>query len=163
MRSEEGEVRSEELTTNSESETKYLAKSLAPHLRPGDIISLTGDLGAGKTRFVQGLAEGLGIDEAVTSPTFVIIKEYRGRLPLYHFDVYRLAGPAELVPLGCDEYFFGVGVTVIEWGDKITELLPEDRLTVEIHRTIDSPDRRRLLITAGGPRAEKLLAELDKP
>ncbi|MDP1809075.1 MAG: tRNA (adenosine(37)-N6)-threonylcarbamoyltransferase complex ATPase subunit type 1 TsaE [Actinomycetota bacterium] len=151
-----------ELITNSESETKHLAKSLAPHLQPGDIISLTGDLGAGKTRFVQGLAEGLGIKEAVTSPTFIIIREYQGRLPLYHFDVYRLTSSSELAPLGHEEYFYGEGVTVIEWGDKIIEALPDDRLTIEMHRAVESPDRRRLMITAGGPRSQKLLKGLAK-
>src|SRR3972149_9195313 len=102
-----------ELTTNSETETKQLAKSLAKALRPGDIISLTGDLGAGKTRFVQGLADGLGVNEAVTSPTFTIIRSYEGRLPLHHFDVYRLSGLRDLDHLGYEEYFFGDGVTVI--------------------------------------------------
>lgn len=100
------------------------------------------------------------MEDAVTSPTFTIIKEYRGRLPLYHFDVYRLSGPAELAPLGHEEYFYGEGVTVIEWGDKINEALPDDRLTIEMHRTVESPDRRQLKITAGGPRSKKLLQGL---
>lgn len=151
-----------ELTTDSETETKRLAASLAPYLRAGDVISLTGDLGAGKTRFVQGLAAGLGIKESITSPTFTIIKQYRGRLPLYHFDVYRLSGPGELEPLGYEEYFYGDGVTVIEWGDKIKAFLPDDCLTVEMHRTIESPDRRRLLVQAGGPHSEQLLNWLAK-
>jgi len=149
-----------ELTTESEEETRRLAFKLADELRPGDIISLTGDLGAGKTRFVQGLADGLEIDEAVTSPTFTIIRTYNGRLPLYHFDVYRLSGIRELEPLGYEEYFFGDGVTVVEWGDKVIDALPDDHLTVEMHRTEESPDRRRLIVKAGGPRAEKLRKQL---
>lgn len=150
-----------ELITNSEAETKQVAKHLAPYLQTGDIISLTGDLGAGKTRFVQGLAEGLDVNEAVTSPTFNIIKQYVGRLPLYHFDVYRLSGPAELTPLGYEEYFYGDGVTVIEWGNKIIEALPHDRLTIEIRRAIELPDRRQLIISAGGPRSKKLMKHLE--
>ena len=92
----------------------------------------------------------------------MIIRPYQGRLPLYHFDVYRLSGSRDLEPLGYEEYFFGDGVTVIEWGDKIIEALPDDRLTIEMHRALASPDRRRLVVKAGGRRAEKLLEELAK-
>ncbi len=121
--------------TNSPAETGHIGAALARFLTPGDIISLTGDLGSGKTRFVQGLAGGLKINELITSPTFAIIKEYAGdRLPLYHFDVYRLDGPKDLEGIGFEEYFFGDGVTVIEWGDKIASLLPEAVLTIRFQR-----------------------------
>ncbi len=122
--------------THSPEETGSLGAAFASLLRPGDIISLSGDLGAGKTRFVQGLAAGLGVTEHVTSPTFAIIKEYAtGRLPLYHFDVYRLDDPREMDGLGYEDYFFGEGVTVIEWGDKIPGLLPNNALSIDIKRT----------------------------
>jgi tRNA threonylcarbamoyladenosine biosynthesis protein TsaE len=149
-----------ELIMNSVEQTKRLAASLAPALQPGDVISLTGDLGAGKTQFAQGVADGLGVDEPVTSPTFTIIREYDGRLPLYHFDVYRLETIADLTALGYEEYFFGSGVTLIEWGDKVEALLPEDRLTIEMHRMLESENHRQLIINASGPRSEALLQRL---
>ena len=128
--------------THSPEETRELARKLAPILSEGDLINLTGDLGAGKTVFTKGLAEGLEIHIPVTSPTFTLIKEYSGRLPLYHFDVYRLASPDELEELGADEYFYGDGVSVVEWGDKVEELLPDERLTVKILRLVDDSFRR---------------------
>lgn len=149
-----------QLATTSAGQTKRLARKLAAFLEPGDIISLTGDLGAGKTLFTQGLAAGLEVEEPVTSPTFTIIREYRGRLPLYHFDVYRLAGPADLAPLGYEEYFFGAGVTVIEWGDKIAAVLPPDHLTIELHRQVEAADSRRLIVKSGGPRSDTLRRKL---
>ncbi|MFA5867302.1 MAG: tRNA (adenosine(37)-N6)-threonylcarbamoyltransferase complex ATPase subunit type 1 TsaE [Actinomycetota bacterium] len=121
--------------THSPEETGNLGAAFASFLRPGDIISLTGDLGAGKTKFVQGLAAGLGVTEHVTSPTFAIIKEYTsGRLPFYHFDVYRLDDQRDMDGLGYEDYFFGEGVTVIEWGNKISGLLPANALTIDIKR-----------------------------
>lgn len=121
--------------THSPEETGRLGAAFASLVRPGDIISLTGDLGAGKTRYVQGLAAGLGVSEHVTSPTFAIIKEYTtGRLPLYHFDVYRLENQRELEGLGYEDYFFGEGVTVIEWGDKVSGLIPDNALNIDIKR-----------------------------
>jgi tRNA threonylcarbamoyladenosine biosynthesis protein TsaE len=119
------------VTTYSPAQTQALAEKLVPFLKPGDVISLTGDLGAGKTCFVQGLAHGLKIKNHVTSPTFNIIKEYAGLLPLYHFDVYRFKSAEQLIELGYEEYFFGEGVSVIEWGDKISKLLPSDYLEIE--------------------------------
>ncbi|MCL6471468.1 MAG: tRNA (adenosine(37)-N6)-threonylcarbamoyltransferase complex ATPase subunit type 1 TsaE [Firmicutes bacterium] len=131
------------IVSHSSEETWELARKLAPTLSKGDLISLTGDLGAGKTVFTQGVAAGLGIVEPVTSPTFTIIKEYdEGVFPLYHFDVYRLSSPDELEELGFDEYFYGDGITIVEWGDKIEELLPDVRLEVRILRLIDESYRR---------------------
>ena len=148
------------LITESEDQTKRLASKIAPTIKAGDVICLTGDLGAGKTHFVQGLALALGIEGQITSPTFTIIKEYSGRLPLYHFDVFRLAAPKEMAAIGYEEYFFGDGVTVIEWGDKIADLLPKDHLVIEFHRVIESENRRMLIVKASGPRSEKLKKEL---
>jgi tRNA threonylcarbamoyladenosine biosynthesis protein TsaE len=153
-------VKEIQLIVDSVEQTKRLGAALAPALQPGDLISLTGDLGAGKTQFVQGVAGGLGIDGPVTSPTFTIIREYDGRLPLYHFDVYRLESLAELTVLGYEEYFFGTGATVIEWGDKVEPLLPADRLTIEMHRMLESDTHRQLIVKASGPRSEALLKRL---
>ncbi|MDO8494278.1 MAG: tRNA (adenosine(37)-N6)-threonylcarbamoyltransferase complex ATPase subunit type 1 TsaE [Deltaproteobacteria bacterium] len=114
--------------TNSPQETKDLAATLAKNLKPGDILGLVGDLGGGKTCFVQGLAAGLQIpkEAPVSSPTFVLIQEYLGgRLPLYHFDFYRLQSEREAVELNLDEYFDGQGVCVVEWGDKFSKLFPK--------------------------------------
>lgn len=145
------------LETFAAEETQTLGRELAPALAPGDVISLTGDLGAGKTCFTQGVAAGLGIERAITSPTFNIIREYRGRLPLYHFDVFRLRSADELLPLGYEDYFYGPGVTIIEWGDKIAELLPADYLRIEFHRTVEAEDKRLLIVSATGARSEILL------
>jgi len=133
------DIHTETLTS---AETGALAARLAAFLLPGDVINLSGDLGAGKTRFVQGLAAGLGIKEHVTSPTFAIIKEYKGGvIPLYHFDVYRLDRLAELSDLGYEDYFFGDGATVVEWGDKFKDILPASALTLELTRPDDSDKR----------------------
>ncbi|MDA8352072.1 MAG: tRNA (adenosine(37)-N6)-threonylcarbamoyltransferase complex ATPase subunit type 1 TsaE [Firmicutes bacterium] len=129
--------------TRDPEETKKLAQKLARCLHPGDVITLEGDLGAGKTTFAQGLAAGLGIEEPVDSPTFTLIKEYpQGALPLYHMDAYRLDFPAE--ELGWDEYFYGEGITLVEWPSRIQPMLPKDRIQIEIQLETDS--RRRIEI-----------------
>lgn len=137
------------IISHSPDETRELARKLAPILSEGDVINLSGDLGTGKTVFTKGLADGLGIDEPVTSPTFTIIKEYKGRLPLYHFDVYRLADASELDELGVDEYFYGDGISVVEWGDKVEELMPQAHLEVKILRLVDESFRRLQIIPYG--------------
>jgi tRNA threonylcarbamoyladenosine biosynthesis protein TsaE len=138
-----------QVISHSSEETRNLGERLAHILRPGDVITLSGDLGAGKTVFTKGLAEGMSISETVTSPTFTIIKEYEGRLALYHFDVYRLADPDELDELGVDEYFYSDGVSVVEWGDKVASLIPEEHLEIKIIRLIDD-DSRRIEVTPHG-------------
>lgn len=111
----------------NEQETKQFGKELGASLQEGDIVALIGDLGTGKTALTKYIAEGLGIKSMITSPTFTIVQEYHdGRLPLYHFDVYRIMEPEEMYELGYEEYFFGNGVCVVEWADRIEELLPED-------------------------------------
>ena len=116
-----------------EEQTRAFALELAEGLKKGDLIALSGDLGTGKTAFTRYIAEGLGITETVTSPTFTIIQEYRsGRLPLYHFDVYRVNDEDELFELGYEEYFYGDGVCIVEWADLIEDLLPEDELRIHI-------------------------------
>lgn len=111
----------------NEQETKEFGKELGTSLQAGDIVALIGDLGTGKTALTKYIAEGLGIKSMITSPTFTIVQEYHdGRLPLYHFDVYRIMEPEEMYELGYEEYFFGNGVCVVEWADRIEELLPKD-------------------------------------
>ena len=117
----------------SEQEVEAYGIRLGREARPGQVIALTGDLGAGKTTLTKAIARGLGISETVTSPTFTIVKEYRsGRLPLFHFDVYRIGDVEEMYELGYEEYFFGDGVCVVEWADLIEELIPEDALRISI-------------------------------
>lgn len=118
--------------SQSEADTDKLARSVAAKAMPGMVITLDGDLGAGKTRFSQGFAAALGVAEVVNSPTFTIIKEYQGHnLPLYHMDVYRLT-TSEADELGLDEYFYGDGVTLLEWSERIAPLLPNERLEIGI-------------------------------
>jgi len=130
----------------SEEETFALGQKLAENASPGDIFCLDGDLGAGKTVFARGFAAGLGIAEPITSPTFTIIKEYEdGRIPFYHFDVYRIGDPGEMEMLGYEEYFYGKGVCLIEWSSLIEELLPQDAVRIGIFRDdAKGPDYRRI-------------------
>ncbi|MED0680967.1 tRNA (adenosine(37)-N6)-threonylcarbamoyltransferase complex ATPase subunit type 1 TsaE [Aneurinibacillus thermoaerophilus] len=138
--------------TRSVEETQALAEKLGKRVEPGDVFTLSGDLGAGKTSFTQGLARGMGIEGVVNSPTFTIIKEYIGRFPLYHMDVYRIEDEAE--DLGLDEYFYGDGVTVIEWPQMIAEQLPEERCEIVIKRGAE--DERTLIFTPIGSRYQIL-------
>ncbi|WP_078543040.1 tRNA (adenosine(37)-N6)-threonylcarbamoyltransferase complex ATPase subunit type 1 TsaE [Litchfieldia alkalitelluris] len=142
--------------TNSSDETLEFSQRLGELLKPGDVITLEGDLGAGKTTFTKGLAKGLGITRNVNSPTFTIIKEYKGRLPLYHMDVYRLAESEE--DLGFDEYFEGEGVSVVEWAELIKEYLPESRLVITITHQGDST--RQITFEPIGSRYIQLCKEL---
>lgn len=134
-----------EYISNSVEETKKIASELAKTLNGGDVLCMYGDLGAGKTAFVQGLAKGLGIDEPITSPTFTIVNEYYGSLPLYHFDVYRIADPDEMYEVGYEEYVYGDGVSVIEWSELIEDILPEKRYKVTILKdTSERDDYRKI-------------------
>lgn len=119
-----------QIKTESMEETIRLGERLAVLLKAGDVITLEGELGAGKTTFTKGIANGLGVKETLSSPTFTIIKEYIGDLPLYHMDAYRLEHSEE--DLGFEEYFNGAGITVVEWAQFIDEFLPNDRLDVKI-------------------------------
>ena len=132
--------------------TRALGAALATELGPGSVVVLSGDLGSGKTVFAQGVAEGLGVTERVVSPTFAIAREYEGRLPLHHLDVYRLDHVQEAIDLGLDE-LFDDAVTLIEWGDGVRDLLPADRLEVELMLAPDdsaTEDTRHLTITPFG-------------
>jgi len=128
--------------SKSVEETMDLGEIFAGGLKRGDCVALVGDLGAGKTVFTKGIAKGLGVKNAryVNSPTFVIIKEYDGKFPLYHFDLYRLDGHSGLDDMNWEEYFYGDGVTVIEWADKIRELLPDSYWEVNL-KAVDEKRR----------------------
>ena len=125
-------AREETIITRSAEETQAAGERLARTLRPGDVVALRGELGAGKTCFVQGLARGLSARTWPTSPTFVLINEYRGDLPIHHVDAYRTAGPAELIDVGLLELIDGDGVTVIEWAERVAGLLPDRTIHVGI-------------------------------
>lgn len=125
-------------------------------LQKNDVLILSGELGAGKTTFTKGLAKGLGIRQMIKSPTYTIVREYEGRLPLYHLDVYRIEGDADSIDL--DEFLFGGGVTVIEWGHLLGEDLPDSYLELEL---LKEAEGRRLHFSAQGPRAEQLIKELQ--
>lgn len=122
--------------SNSPAETKAAAAELVSTLKEGSVICMYGDLGAGKTAFVQGMAAALGIDEPITSPTFTIVNEYYGTMPLYHFDVYRIGSSDEMFEIGFDEYINGDGISVIEWAELIEDILPDDIIKVTIKKDI---------------------------
>src|SRR5882724_9801049 len=134
------------LTLQNEQDTDRLGAALAEVLPPGTVIALIGTLGAGKTRLVQAVATALGVPrDAVTSPTFVLVNEYRqGRLPIFHFDTYRLKDDDEFLALGPEEYFDSAGITFVEWADRVADLLPRDRL--EITLEVNSDTSRRVTI-----------------
>ena len=146
--------------TNGEAETRALAAKLAARLDPGDLLLLRGDLGAGKTTFAQGLAEGLGIADPVTSPTFTLIQEYEGgRLPLYHFDLYRLAGPDDVFDLGFYDYLEQGGVVVVEWPERLGNTLPDAWMAVVM--AIIGDDSRCISFTSKGSRSHALAGQLE--
>jgi tRNA threonylcarbamoyladenosine biosynthesis protein TsaE len=122
------------ITTGSAEETVALGRKLGNILEGGDTLCLNGDLGTGKTAFTGGIAKALNIGGYITSPTFTIVNEYKGRLPLYHFDVYRIANPDDMFETGFDEYIGGDGIVVIEWADQIRDILPPERIEVYLER-----------------------------
>lgn len=135
----------QEYFSDSEQKTKEIAKKLAFHLGKGSFLAVYGDLGVGKTAFVKGLAEGLGVSENIVSPTFTILRAYEsGKLPLYHLDVYRIADEDELFEIGFDDYAEGDGICVCEWANLIPDALPEKRLDITIERISDH--ERRIVI-----------------
>lgn len=141
-------------TTASEDESVRAGMALAPLLRAGDVIALSGDLGAGKTQLAKGIARGLGVDEPVTSPTFNLLLVHPGTLPLYHFDLYRLERIDDLEEIDFYAVLEGDGVSVIEWGDRFPEALPADHLLVTIHRA--GADARDVALAATGMRSGAL-------
>ena len=138
--------------TKNEEELQSLGERLGYLLEKNDVLILTGELGAGKTTFTKGLAKGLQISQMIKSPTYTIVREYEGRMPLYHLDVYRIEGDADSIDL--DEFLFGSGVTVIEWGHLLGEALPADYLELEI---LKDGEGREVVFHAHGQRATELL------
>ena len=140
--------------------TESFGRRLGGLLFPGAVVALVGQLGAGKTHLTRAVAEGLDVKNtaAVNSPTFVLIQEYPARLPIYHFDAYRLSGSREFAELGADEYFRGDGVCLVEWADKVNAAMPVEHLRIEIE--IVDADRRRFHLTATGERYVKLLEQI---
>ena len=135
----------------SPEDTFSVGEQLAKEARPGEIYTLDGDLGVGKTIFTKGMAKGLGIEEPVTSPTFTILQEYEsGRLPLYHFDVYRIGDPEEMDEIGYEDYFYGQGICLIEWAGLIEELIPKEAVRICIEKNLEKGlDYRRIRIERG--------------
>lgn len=150
-----------EFRSQSETDTDRLGRVIADAVGVGTTIALIGDLGAGKTRLTRAICAALGVDSAdVTSPTFVLIQEYAGRLPVYHFDTYRLRDLDEFDELGAEEYFESDGVCLVEWADRVTESLPRDRLQIEI--TIAGETERRFTLTATGERSTAMLDMIER-
>ena len=141
--------------TNSPEETDALGRKLGAAATPGQVFTLIGDLGVGKTVFTQGFATGLQIDEAICSPTFTIVQVYdSGRLPFYHFDVYRIEDPVEMDEIGYEDYFYGSGVTVIEWSDMIEELIPENAVRIRLVKDMSKGFDYRKISIEGLPEAQ---------
>ena len=144
------------IETHDPEETFEVGRMIGMNAKPGQIYTLTGDLGVGKTVFTQGVAAGLGITEPVNSPTFTIIQEYEdGRLPFYHFDVYRIGDLEEMEEIGYDDYFFGQGICLIEWAELIEEILPEKRIEVTIEKDLEKGfEYRKITIEERGEKTE---------
>ena len=144
------------IETHDPEETFEVGRTIGMNAKPGQTYTLTGDLGVGKTVFTQGVAAGLGITEPVNSPTFTIIQEYEdGRLPFYHFDVYRIGDLEEMEEIGYDDYFFGQGICLIEWAELIEEILPEKRIEVTIEKDLEKGfEYRKITIEERGEKTE---------
>lgn len=152
------------IETQNAGETYALGEFLGRQALPGQVYTMVGDLGVGKTVFTQGFAHGLGIEEAVNSPTFTIVQVYgEGRLPFYHFDVYRIADIEEMEEIGYDDYFFGGGVCMIEWADMIRELLPDHVIAVTIEKDLEKGfDYRKITVEGLDPETERKLESEEK-
>jgi len=150
------------LTSKGADETTHIGQIIGRFLQKGDIVALIGELGSGKTCITQGIARGLNVPESyyVTSPTFTLINEYPGRIPLYHLDIYRLSGSQDLIDMGYEEYFYGDGIIIIEWAEKIRDILPED--TLFIHLVYVDENTRTINISGNKDRLTVLFKELTK-
>lgn len=151
-----------EIISRSVNDTKNIGRQIAKKLKPGDIICLFGQLGSGKTVLTKGIAKGLKIKESkVISPSFVLIREHsKGRLPLYHFDLYRLKNSCEILALGYEEYFYDDGVSVVEWADRLKSLTPNEFLKIDLKLKSDS--QRRIKFSAFGGRYKELLKKIHE-
>jgi len=147
------------IISKSPEETKKLGEDIGKLVRAGDLLAFYGELGAGKTCFIQGISQQLEVKDYVTSPSFTIINEYRGKIPIYHFDLFRLNNAEEILELGYKEYFYGEGLTVIEWAEKIEEYLPKEHLKIDIK--FEDHYKRTITFIPQGDRFEKILKELN--
>jgi tRNA threonylcarbamoyladenosine biosynthesis protein TsaE len=150
------------LNSHSPEQTQLLGSYLGKLAQRADVFLLVGELGTGKTCLVQGIARGLGVKEYAFSPSFVILREYHGRLPLYHMDFYRLDHIEEIADLGLEEYFCGDGVCVVEWAEKGLQVIPQYNLLITIHYILDSPMGRSICLNPQGERYYKLIGQLPK-
>lgn len=149
------------IETNSFEETVALGIKLGSILKPGDVICLSGDLGTGKTALTNGIAKALDINSYITSPTFTLVNEYQGKYPLYHFDVYRIGDPEEMFDIGFDEYINSDGITIIEWGELISDILPQDIIKVRITKNLSKGlDVRGISIDFSGSEFDSQQKEL---
>jgi tRNA threonylcarbamoyladenosine biosynthesis protein TsaE len=143
-------MKTQKVISNSPEETQALAASLAVELKSGAVLALHGELGSGKTCFVQGLARALGVQQSVTSPTFTIVNEYRGRRPLVHMDLYRISDPGELLSIDFENYFNTAGITVIEWAERSGDWLPGNTMHIYFETGTDL-NKRTITMAAGAP------------
>ncbi|MBI2858413.1 MAG: tRNA (adenosine(37)-N6)-threonylcarbamoyltransferase complex ATPase subunit type 1 TsaE [Chloroflexi bacterium] len=149
-----------ELITRCAEDTQTLGVAIGSRAESGDVFLLTGELGAGKTCLTQGIARGLGVADNAASPSFVIVREYRGRLPLFHIDLYRLEKTEEIADLGLEDYFYREGVSVVEWAERARGLVPENHLAITIR--LAAEHQRHIVLRAGGSRYLSLLSALRK-
>lgn len=149
-----------DIVSKTTAQTRRLGETIGRLLNPGEVVALIGELGTGKTVLAQGIAFGLGVDSKVypRSPSFVLINEYKGRVPVYHFDLYRLESLKELEGIGYEEYFYGDGVTIIEWADKLEESLPDQYLRIEL--SFKGKESRLIKLTPFGAEYEKIINKL---
>ena len=146
------------IITKSSEETKNIGKEVGKLTMPGDLLAFYGELGTGKTCFIQGISQELEVKDYVTSPSFTIINEYQGKIPIYHFDLFRLNNEEEILELGYQEYFYGEGLTLIEWAEKIEQLLPKEHLKIVIK--FKDRDKRTISFIPQGDRFDNFLKEL---
>jgi len=149
-----------EIISRSEKQTLDIGRKIAANLVKGDIICLWGQLGSGKTVLAKGISSGLGVSkEEVISPTFVLMRRYDARIPVYHFDLYRLSRPDDIINIGYEEFLFGDGVSIIEWADRLVHLLPQEFLKVELR--VSGESKRSFKFTARGKRHKELLEKIN--
>jgi len=146
------------IITKSSEEPKNIGKEVGKLAKPGDLLAFYGELGTGKTCFIQGISQELEVKDYVTSPSFTIINEYQGKIPIYHFDLFRLNNEEEILELGYQEYFYGEGLTLIEWAEKIEQLLPKEHIKIVIK--FKDRDKRTISFIPHGDRFDNFLKEL---
>jgi len=148
------------IISKSPEETKKIGREVGKLAKPGDLLTFYGELGAGKTCFIQGISQGLEVKDYVTSPSFTIVNEYQGKIPIYHFDLFRLDHAEDILELGYEEYFYGEGLTVIEWAEKIEHCLPKEHLKIDIRFT--DYYQRKISFIPQGDRFNHFLEELNR-